>query len=53
VLVLGPDEIAKGVVTVKDMREQNQFEIARGELAGALRLAIDHAGSRSRRADEH
>jgi histidyl-tRNA synthetase len=45
VLVLGPDEIAKGVVAVKDLRKQTQFEIARGELARALRAAIDGTDS--------
>jgi histidyl-tRNA synthetase len=37
VLVLGSDEIAKGTVTVKDLRKQDQFEIAQGEIAYALR----------------
>jgi histidyl-tRNA synthetase len=37
VLVLGSDEIAKGTVTVKDLRREDQFEIARGEAVGALR----------------
>jgi histidyl-tRNA synthetase len=36
VLVLGSDEIAKGTVTIKDLRRGDQFEIARGELVGAL-----------------
>jgi len=40
VLVLGPDEIAKGVVSVKDLRKQTQIEIARAELASALRAEI-------------
>jgi histidyl-tRNA synthetase len=49
VLVLGSDEIAKGVVTVKDMRKQDQFEIARAELAEALRVEIEQdAAMRSR-----
>jgi len=43
VLMLGPDEIAKNVVTVKDMRKQDQFEVARSELAEALRVEIAQA----------
>ncbi|HET7845429.1 MAG TPA: His/Gly/Thr/Pro-type tRNA ligase C-terminal domain-containing protein, partial [Xanthomonadales bacterium] len=40
VLVLGPDEIAKGVVTVKDLRGEGQAEVARGELGGWLRARL-------------
>ncbi len=43
VLVLGGDEIAKGVVTVKDMRKGAQFEVARAELAQALRVEIEQS----------
>ncbi len=43
VLVLGPDEIAKGVVTVKDMRKQDQFEVTRGELVKTLRVELEQA----------
>lgn len=43
VLVLGPDEIAKGTVTVKDLRKQDQFEVARAELAESLRVEIEQA----------
>jgi histidyl-tRNA synthetase len=43
VLVLGSDEIAKGTVTVKDLRKQDQFEVARAELADALRVEIEQA----------
>ena len=43
VIVQGPDEIAKGVVTVKDMRKQDQFEVARGDLVEALRVEIEQA----------
>ncbi len=39
VLVLGPEEIATRTVTVKDLRKQNQFEVARGKLADALLAA--------------
>jgi len=40
VLVQGSDEIAKGTVTVKDLRREDQFEVARGEVANALRERI-------------
>ncbi len=40
VLVLGSDEIAKGTVTVKDLRKQDQFEVARSELAQTLRVEL-------------
>ncbi|HEV2538112.1 MAG TPA: histidine--tRNA ligase [Frateuria sp.] len=42
-LVLGEDELAKGVVTVKDLRRGDQFEVARGELAKALRVELEQA----------
>ena len=37
VIVLGPDEIAKNVVTVKDLKKQEQYEIPRAALAQTLR----------------
>ncbi len=40
VLVLGPDELARGTVTVKDLRGERQFESPREELVGALRAAL-------------
>ena len=43
VVVLGPDEIAKGVVTVKDMRKQDQFEVPRADLVKALRVELEQA----------
>ncbi|MDR3385869.1 MAG: histidine--tRNA ligase [Rudaea sp.] len=43
VIVLGSDEIAKGVVTVKDMRKQDQFEVPRSELVKALRVELEQA----------
>jgi histidyl-tRNA synthetase len=43
VLVLGSDEMAKGVVTVKDMRKQDQFEVSRDELVKALRVELEQA----------
>jgi histidyl-tRNA synthetase len=43
VVVLGPDEIAKGSVTVKDMRKQDQFEVPRADLIKALRVELEQA----------
>jgi histidyl-tRNA synthetase len=43
VVVLGPDEIAKRVVTVKDLRKQDQFEVARADLIKTLRVEIEQA----------
>jgi histidyl-tRNA synthetase len=43
VLVLGPDEISKGVVTVKDMRKQDQFEVSRADLVKTLRVELEQA----------
>ena len=43
VVVLGSDEIAKGTVTVKDMRKEDQFEVARSELVRTLRVELEQA----------
>ncbi len=43
VVVLGEDEIAKGTVTVKDLRRADQFEIPRAELARTLRVELAQA----------
>jgi histidyl-tRNA synthetase len=43
VLVLGPDEIAKGVVSMKDLASQAQSEIPRADLVEHLRTAIARA----------
>ncbi len=40
VLMLGEDEAARGVVTVKDLRRGEQFELTRSDLASALRVEI-------------
>ena len=40
VAVLGEDEIAKGTVTIKDLRREDQFEIERAELVRALRVEL-------------
>ena len=43
VVVIGPDEIAGGTVTVKDMRKQDQFEVARADLVKTLRVELEQA----------
>jgi histidyl-tRNA synthetase len=45
VIVLGEDEIAKGVVTVKDLRREDQFEVARGDLVKTLRVELEQAAA--------
>ena len=45
VIVLGEDEIAKGVVTVKDLRREDQFEVARTELVKTLRVELEQAAA--------
>jgi len=45
VVVLGEDELAKGVVTVKDLRRQDQFEVSRGELIKTLRVELEQAAA--------
>lgn len=38
VVIRGPDEVAKGVVAVKDLRRGEQFEVAEAELASTLQV---------------
>jgi histidyl-tRNA synthetase len=45
VIVLGEDEIAKGVATVKDLRREDQFEVARSELIKTLRVELEQAAA--------
>lgn len=40
-VIVGPDELAKGVVQVKDLQRQEQFEVARDELVASLRVEIE------------
>jgi histidyl-tRNA synthetase len=40
-VLFGEDEAARGVVTVKDLRRQEQFEVPRAELAAALKVEIE------------
>ncbi|MBP1472902.1 histidine--tRNA ligase [Frateuria sp. MAH-13] len=44
-VVLGENELAKGVVTVKDLRRGDQFEVARSELVKALRVELEQAAA--------
>lgn len=41
VALFGEDEAARGVVTVKDLRAKEQFEVPREELAKTLRVEIE------------
>jgi histidyl-tRNA synthetase len=43
VIVLGEDELAKGVATVKDLRREDQFEVARTDLVKTLRVELEQA----------
>jgi histidyl-tRNA synthetase len=43
VVVLGEDEMARGSVTVKDLRREDQFEVSRAELARTLRVELAQA----------
>jgi len=43
VVLVGENEVARGVVTVKDMRRGEQFEVARNELAKVLRAEFEQA----------
>ena len=40
-VLFGEDEAARGVVTVKDLRRQEQFEVARAELAATLMVQLE------------
>ena len=41
VVLYGDDEAARGVVKVKDMKSQEQFELGRDELAAALKVELE------------
>ncbi|MBW8312768.1 MAG: histidine--tRNA ligase [Rhizobium sp.] len=41
VVLYGDDEATRGVVKVKDLRSQEQFEVAREELATALKVELE------------
>ena len=40
-VLVGEDEAARGVVTVKDLRRQEQFEVPQAELAAALKVELE------------
>jgi histidyl-tRNA synthetase len=41
VVLFGDDEAARGVVKVKDMKSQEQFEVGRDELAAAVKVELE------------
>src|SRR5690606_1601825 len=43
VVLAGPDELERGVVAVKGLVREQQFEVARDELAGTLRVELEQA----------
>lgn len=43
VVLVGEDERARGMVTVKDLQREQQFEVAREELASSLRVELEQA----------
>ena len=43
VVVAGEDEEKNGTVSIKDMRKQEQFTVARAVLAKALRVELEQA----------
>ncbi len=45
VIVLGEAELARDVVTIKDLRRGDQFEVARGELVKTLRVEIEQVAA--------
>jgi histidyl-tRNA synthetase len=40
-VLYGENEAARGMVTVKDLRRQEQFELSRDELAGVLKVELE------------
>ncbi|MEL1264742.1 histidine--tRNA ligase [Pseudoxanthomonas putridarboris] len=43
VVLAGEDELARGVVTVKDLVREQQFEVKREELASSLKVELEQA----------
>ena len=41
VVLAGEDELARGVVTVKDLVREQQFEVSREQLASTLRVELE------------
>ena len=48
VVLAGEDELARGVVTVKDLVREQQFEVAREELASTLQVELEQARAMAR-----
>jgi len=49
VALAGEDELQRGVVAVKDLVREQQFEVAREDLADALRVELEQARALSGR----
>ncbi len=43
VVLAGEDELARGVVTVKDLAREQQFEVTRDQLASTLRVELEQS----------
>jgi histidyl-tRNA synthetase len=48
VVLAGEDELARGVVAVKDLLREQQFEVAREELASALQVELEQTRAMAR-----
>ncbi len=48
VVLAGEDELARGVVAVKDLLREQQFEVARDELASTLQVELEQARAMAR-----
>ena len=42
-VLAGEDELTRGVVAVKDLLREQQFEVARDELASTLQVELEQA----------
>jgi histidyl-tRNA synthetase len=52
VVLVGEDEAARGTVTVKDLRREQQYEVAREDLAQTLRVEIEQSRAMAARRTE-
>ncbi len=48
VVLVGDDELARGVVAVKDLLREQQFEVARDELASTLQVELEQTRAMAR-----
>ncbi|PZU23692.1 MAG: histidine--tRNA ligase, partial [Stenotrophomonas sp.] len=48
VVLAGEDELARGVVAVKDLLREQQFEVARDELASTLQVELEQTRAMAR-----